>query len=385
VIILRTFLYTLFISLFAVAAQAQVKKDTIPAPVNDSMHKPLSNAVKTQTRKDSASLKTQAAKAQSSKDSASLKTQAAKTQSSKDSASLKPQAAKAQSSKDSISLKAQAAKTQSSKDAASLQPQAAKTQPSKTPPAAKVPTTTFKPTAVKDTTGPKAKSAKDSAALKAKPVIAKIPDSTYLSTGGIRIGLDISRFALLYFQPYRTDVTVQADVRLGQKIYGAIETGWNRTSHTTDSTYSYKGSGIYSTIGIDYDFMKKKETTEQNMLYGGIRYGIARNSYEIPHYLMTNDYWDATIEGSYPKTTITAHWIELVFGLRVEAAKNLFLGWGVREKIMIHNNAPDSHPPIVIPGYGSGTKRSQFDMTYTVSYLLPLYKVKVHVPRDQKK
>ncbi|WP_343689949.1 DUF6048 family protein [Chitinophaga sp.] len=292
---LRTFLYTLFISLAAVAAQAQVKKDTIPAPVKDTTHQASSNT------------------------------------------------------------------------------------------GTKMKATAFKPIAPKDTTGLKAKSAKDSAALKGKPVVAKIADSTYLSNGGVRIGLDISRFALLYFQPYRTDITVQADVRLGQKIYGAIETGWNRTSHSTDSTYSYKGNGIYSTIGIDYDLMKKKETTEQNMLYGGIRYGIARNTYQIPHYRMTNNYWDATVEGSYPKTTVTSHWIELVFGLRVEAAKNLFLGWGVREKIMIHNGAPASHPPIVIPGYGSGTKNSQFDMTYTISYLLPLYKVKVHVPRDQKK
>lgn len=293
---LRTFLYTLFISLFAVAAQAQVKKDTIPPPVKDTTHQPSSNA-----------------------------------------------ASKAKA------------------------------------------TTTFKPIAAKDTTGLKAKSAKDSAALKAKPVVAKIADSIYLSNGGVRIGLDISRFALLYFQPYRTDITVQADVRLGQKIYGAIETGWNRTSHSTDSTYTYKGSGIYSTIGIDYDFMKKKETTEQNMFYGGIRYGIARNSYEIPSYLVRDTYWNVKETGSYPKTTVTSHWIELVLGLRVEAFKNFFLGWGVREKIMISNGAPDSHPPIVIPGYGSGTKRSQFDMTYTISYMLPLYKVKVHVPVDKKK
>lgn len=328
-IIHKTLLYTLFISLFAVAAQAQVKQDTIQAPVKDTAQRGVSNAaLKTQAAKDAAALK-----AKSAKDSAALK---------------------AQTPKDHAPLKGQS-------------------------------TTAFKPLPAKDTTGLKAKSAKDSAALKVKPAPGKIQDSIYLSNGGIRIGLDISRFALLYFQPYRTDVTIQADVRLGQKIYGAIETGWNRTSHSTDSTYTYKGSGIYSTIGIDYDFMKKKETTEQNMLYGGIRYGFARNTYEIPNFIMTNDYWGATIKGSYPKTTVTAHWIELVFGLRVEAAKNLFLGWGVREKIMIHNGASDSHPPIVIPGFGSGSKNSQFDMTYTVSYMIPLYKVKVHVPRDGKK
>jgi len=360
VIIHRTLLYTLFISLFAVAAQAQVKKDTIPAPVKDTIHKALSNAdLKTQAAKDSVSLK-----ARSAKDSATLKgksTTSFKANSANDTTGLK-----VKSAKDAATPKAQNANDRNTLKASSQ-------------------ATTFKANPAKDSTSPKARSAKDSAALKAKPLPAKIADSIYLSNGGIRIGLDISRFALLYFQPYRTDITVQADVRLGQKIYGAIETGWNRTSHSTDTTYSYKGNGIYSTIGIDYDFMKKKETTEQNMLYGGIRYGFARTSYEVSNFIMTNDYWNAHITGNYPNTSVTAHWIELVFGLRVEAAKNLFLGWGVREKIMIHNGADKSHPPIVIPGFGSGTKNSQFDMTYTVSYMLPLYKVKVHVPRDGKK
>lgn len=218
-----------------------------------------------------------------------------------------------------------------------------------------------------------------------KPIPPKLPDSIYLSPAGIRIGLDVSRFAIWGFQPYRKDVTVQADIRVGQKTYAAIETGWNKTSHSDSSKYIYNGSGIYSTIGIDYDFMKKRETNEQNMLFAGIRYGFAHNTYEVPYYLMSSTIWDAEIEGSHPKTTINSHWVELVFGLRIEVMKNLFLSWGVREKIMISRGADEAFPPIVIPGFGSGSKSSQFDMTYTVSYMLPLYKVKVHVPREQPK
>lgn len=200
----------------------------------------------------------------------------------------------------------------------------------------------------------------------------------YSSTGGLRIGLDISRFALLYFQPYRTDVTVQADVRLNSKLYGAIETGFNRTAHS-DTNYSYKASGVYATVGIDYDFLKKKEPDEKSMVYGGIRYGFARNTYEVPFYSIKSSYWgdNLNLDGSYPKTSMSAHWIEFVFGLRVEVLKNFFLGWGVREKIMLSSSASKEAPPIVIPGFGSGSKKSQFDMTYTLSYYFPLYKVKV--------
>jgi hypothetical protein len=234
---------------------------------------------------------------------------------------------------------------------------------------------------VKDSLAPK----KDTThKLVSNPLPVKVKDSIYTVPGGLRIGLDISRFAVMAFQPYRTDITVQGDIQLNKRLYAALETGFNRTSHS-DTNYTYKGSGQYATIGVDYDFLKKKEKTEKNMVYGGIRYGFAHNSYEVPAYIIRSDYWGSNIPGAYPKTSMTAHWIELVFGLRVEVLKNFFLGWGVREKIMISNSASKEFPPIVIPGFGSGTKNSQFDMTYTVSYFFPLYKVKIHVPQDKPK
>jgi hypothetical protein len=220
--------------------------------------------------------------------------------------------------------------------------------------------------------------------LASKPLPLKVKDSIYAVNGGLRIGVDISRFVAMAFQPYRTDVTVQADLRLNKGLYAALETGFNRTSHS-DTSYTYKGTGACVTIGVDYDFLKKKEKEEKNMVYAGIRYGFAHNSYEVPAYLIHNDYWNTNIEGAYPKTSMSAHWVELVFGLRVEVLKNFFLGWGVREKIMISNSASKEFPPIIIPGFGSGTKNSQFDLTYTVSYYFPLYKIKVHVPQEQPK
>jgi hypothetical protein len=202
-------------------------------------------------------------------------------------------------------------------------------------------------------------------------------DSIYITGGGLRLGIDISRFVIHFFQPYRTDVAIQGDIRVSRKIYAAAEVGFNRTSHS-DTGYTYKGSGAYAIIGADYDFLKKKDPNEKNMVYGGIRYGIARNTYEAPAYLIRDGYWDSETPGSFPKTNMTAHWIELTFGMRVEALPNFFLGWAVREKILLSKNSPDGFAPIVIPGFGSGSKSSQFDMTYTVSYYLPLYKLKIN-------
>ncbi|MBW8685590.1 DUF6048 family protein [Chitinophaga rhizophila] len=202
-------------------------------------------------------------------------------------------------------------------------------------------------------------------------------DSIYVTGGGLRLGIDISRFVIHFFQPYRTDVAIQGDIRVSKKIYAAAEVGYNRTSHS-DSNYSYKGNGVYALIGADYDFLKKKDPNEKNMVYLGMRYGFARNTYEAPFYSIRNNYWDSEQPGSFPKTNMTAHWIELTFGMRVEALPNFFLGWALREKIMLSKSSPEGFNPIVIPGYGSGSKNSQFDMTYTISYYLPLYKLRIN-------
>lgn len=208
-----------------------------------------------------------------------------------------------------------------------------------------------------------------------------LPDSIYYVPNGLRLGVDLSRAAVKAFQPYRTDVSVSADYRLKKNLYAAAEAGWHTTSHS-DSNYTYKGNGAFVTIGVDNNFLKKQDTKERFLLYGGIRYGFAHLNYEAPGYTIYDSYWGDRIQGSFPKTSINAHWMELLLGIKAEVLKNLFLGWNIREKIMI--SGPDKNgvfPPIVIPGFGSGTKSSQFDWQYTISYSIPLGDLKVRMRR----
>lgn len=241
-----------------------------------------------------------------------------------------------------------------------------------------VATAQIKPAApVRDSSRPHAAGVRDSAA----PAVAIQPDSIVMAPGGIRLGIDISRFALLFFQPYRTDVVIVGDARLNKSLYAAIETGFSRTSHS-DTNYTYKGNGVFATIGIDYNFLKQADPKERHMVYGGIRYGFAQLGYEAPSYTIHSPYWGGNLKGSFPKTNMTAHWAELVLGIRTEVLKNLFLGWSLRERILISSN-DNAFQPIVIPGYGSGSKRSQFDMQYSITYCLPLWQVKVRIPRPK--
>ncbi|KAA2244458.1 hypothetical protein F0L74_00295 [Chitinophaga agrisoli] len=220
--------------------------------------------------------------------------------------------------------------------------------------------------------------------IKPKAAAVVLPDSVYTVPGGLRIGLDLARFVVKAFQPYRTDVTVVGDYRIKKDLYLAAEAGWQSTSHS-DTNYTYKGRGVFVTAGVDYNLLKKLLPQERYMIFAGIRYGFAQMSYEAPSYTISNSYWGDKLPGSVPKTNTSAHWVELIMGIKAEVLKNLFLGWNIREKILVSGPKDDIFPPIAIPGFGSGTKKSQFDWQYTISYCIPLNDIKVHVPRTPPK
>lgn len=213
-----------------------------------------------------------------------------------------------------------------------------------------------------------------------------VKDSIFQVPGGLRIGVDLSRIVTAIYYPYRKEITVVADARLKSNLYAAAELGYTNTPYS-DSSYTYKGSGAFVTLGVDYNFLKKQYPSEKNMFYAGIRYGFSHLTYEVPTYTISDRYWGDNLHGSVPKTSVNAHWVELVLGLKAEVLKNFFLGWSLRERILISGVKTDEITPLVIPGYGSGAKKSVFDMQYTVSYLFPLYKITEHLkmPKTDKK
>lgn len=192
---------------------------------------------------------------------------------------------------------------------------------------------------------------------------------------GLRAGVDLTRFAIPFFQPYRRDATVVLDARYKDRIYFAADMSYNRTNHA-DSNYSYKSSGVGISIGANYNLLKKQIPKENFMLYGGFKYGFSLFTYEMPGYTIHSDYWD-NYQGSAAAATKTGHWVELSLGIKVEVLKNLYLGWSLHDRILLNRALSKSDfPPLIIPGFGKGYKGNAFDVQYTISYLFPMYKVK---------
>lgn len=197
---------------------------------------------------------------------------------------------------------------------------------------------------------------------------------------GLRLGFDLSRIPMHYLNPYRTDLEVQADMRVDSELYIAAEAGWNKTHLVNKPVFEYNANGYYLKAGVDYNLIKRKYPQEANMVYVGIRYGIARMRREIPAYEISDPYW-GNHNGSFSTKTLLPQWGELLLGMKVEVLDNLFLGWSLHLRILTTQNIDKQARPYLIPGFGKAKKNTNFDVNYAISYRIPLFKPK---PKKEK-
>jgi hypothetical protein len=200
---------------------------------------------------------------------------------------------------------------------------------------------------------------------------------------GLRLGFDLSRIPMHYLNPYRTDMEAGADLRVDSNLYLAAEAGWNKTALDNKPAFAYNSDGYYLKAGVDYNLIKRKYLQEANMVYVGIRYGIARMRRDIPGYEVSDPYW-GNRTGSFSAKTLVPQWGELLLGMKVEVLNNLFLGWSLHLRILITQNIDKQVRPYLIPGFGKATKNSGFDMNYSVSYRIPLFKPKPKKKKEKK-
>ncbi|RWX00604.1 hypothetical protein EPI11_09730 [Flavobacterium cerinum] len=204
---------------------------------------------------------------------------------------------------------------------------------------------------------------------------------------GIRVGVDLHRLSRsLYDDKFRGFEAV-ADYRLTKKIYAAGELG---TVDFTidDDQVNFTTKGSYFKIGFDYNAYENWLDME-NMIYTGIRYGFSSFSQNLNSYTIydKNPYFDeVTVYPNQKYSSLTAHWAELIGGIKAEVYDNLFLGFSVRLNILFTDKKPNNFDNLYIPGFNR-TYDGSFGVgfNYTVSYFIPLYKKKIEQPEVKTK
>ena len=206
----------------------------------------------------------------------------------------------------------------------------------------------------------------------------------YKKNYGLRVGIDLVKPVLSAVKTNYNGFEIVADYRVKKNLYIAAEIGVAEQIKRRD-TYAFTASGPYISAGFNYNTFKNWLEMD-NEIYIGARYGFSVFDQRVDEYTI---YQKGTaingISGPYfePRRNIvpkryedlTAHWMGLLFGLKVETFKNLYLGANIQFNFMLAQTQPDHFKNLFVPGfnkvYSTGTGLS---FGYTISYRIPLYK-----------
>ena len=193
---------------------------------------------------------------------------------------------------------------------------------------------------------------------------------------GIRVGADLSKPIISYLESGSKGLELVGDIRILNNYYAAFELGYeDKISKEDYMNYTTKGS--YIKVGVNYNAYKNW-VGMTNEIYVGMRYGFSIFNQTLNSYT-------PNVKGTYfiptevlPNTEfkdLSAHWAELVFGMKAETLKNLYLGFSFSFKKMISTKEPENFKNLYVPGFNSVfLNDTGFGMNYTLSYLIPIVK-----------
>ena len=215
-----------------------------------------------------------------------------------------------------------------------------------------------------------------------KPIDLQPKDSVvHKQAYGLRAGIDLSRPLLSFLGDDYTGLEIVGDYRLTQRLYLASELG-NEEKTKQEDLYNFTTSGSYIKLGIDYNTYENWYGMNNSVYIGG-RYAFSTFSQTLNNYQIfnSNRYWnpDGFELGSSEAeefSSLSASWIEVVLGLKVELFANIFLGASVRLGYLISDKASENFPNLWIPGFNKITDGSSFGAgyNYSITYFIPFYK-----------
>lgn len=188
----------------------------------------------------------------------------------------------------------------------------------------------------------------------------------------ISLGFDVSGLVRKIFQPSFTEGEISLSASFIKRLYFTTEAGLLKITDKKKDFFNYYSNGNFIRFGFDYNFYKKKNNSENNLIFIGLRYGLSSFIHKANQIIITDNLWGDYSPQDLPDTKVKTQWVELIGGIRVEIFKNFSLGWSVRARKQIYSKGINYIKPFMIPGYGKGTATTALGFNYALYYTISL-------------
>lgn len=199
----------------------------------------------------------------------------------------------------------------------------------------------------------------------------------YREKYGLRLGIDLTKPARAFLEDDYYGLEITGDYRLYEDYYLAGELG-NEQKTISEENVTAESQGSYIKLGANYNVYENWRGM-QNLIFVGARYGFATFSTELQEFAVysTDPYFEPDIRNEAQEfNNLTASWLELQLGIKVEVLTNLYLGLHVQLKRRISETEPSNFDNLYIPGFNRTYDGSTIGVGYgySIAYLIPLYK-----------
>lgn len=194
---------------------------------------------------------------------------------------------------------------------------------------------------------------------------------------GLRVGIDLTKPVKSLIVDDYQGLEIKGDYRLYENIYLAGELG-NEQNVISEANVTASAKGSYIKLGGNYNIYDNWSGMD-NLIFVGLRYGLASFSSELQEFSIytTDPYFEPDVRlESREFNNLTAGWVELQLGIKVEVLNNIFLGTHVQLKRLVNQTQPNNFDNLYIPGFNRTYDFSDIGVGYgySISYLIPLYK-----------
>ena len=187
-----------------------------------------------------------------------------------------------------------------------------------------------------------------------------------------RLGWDIGKYIWARLNN-STSYDIYADANVYKNYYMIFEAGVE--NHLTEnSLLKYQTQGQYFKLGVDYNLYRNWLDMD-NDISVGVRFGTAYFDYFLQEYRINQP--GAWLVPQVHQTDLSfkdlsAQWLDFTTKIQAETFKNLYLGYAVSIKYLLHYTHPDNFDISYIPGFfeRNAFSRFGFGMQYFISYQL---------------
>jgi hypothetical protein len=197
---------------------------------------------------------------------------------------------------------------------------------------------------------------------------------------GLRIGFDLSKPIRMLLEDDYQGFEIAGDFRITKKFYIAAELG-NEKKTVDEDQLNFTTEGSFLKVGFDFNAYENWFGMENSIIVG-LRYGYSTHKQTLNQYRIyqTNTHLENPNDLEFAPGTefssLNAHWIEAVAGIKVKVYNNIYLGFSLRLNRLLSTKEPDNFQNLFVPGFNKVTTDSNVGagFNYTISYSIPIYK-----------